>query len=809
MDFCLRVLDFYLLYRYNQNKQVLSFHQLKSLMTSPQQIKSLTHFCQREDLTTLRQDILVDYRHRISAGKRTKLTSDERQTLINWFIETLKAIDNEADIQALCEAEITLLEEGYPKSTIASDILAKYRHALEQSLNNGDLLLTDNNSHHYTYTKRHTGEEVQGHEHYALTYLKYDQQTYKTLRNQGTAINNERQDNLQPVPVHRYLDQIQKLIQTKDQHRLEYKLAIAIAGATGRRHTEVLSLGHFTLTGHPYLLHFEGQQKKKEGEPTSFDILTILPATQVIQAIIQFRQLPAVAKLQDLNSQSNEVKSFNVQVNRLVQKLFQETGIVPVIPGKNYVSVHRLRGVYGAIAVHFFCPQFRHEHRFLQNDLGHVLDEQVAPNSPATAHYFHYYLVDFEGNRLGDKGVKLAEFPFPDHPDYTDKSITNLIDSELDHQLQESLKTALSQMLGSDSYTVLLAALMAVTGRSPGELIKSGTFEASDHPFTVTFSPTGLGAKSTLKTLIDASVVLESLDQLREHPELQDLRYQTPSYIDNHCLPYITQAIHTHLPFDDVNGLIDFYLQITGDYTDKSPLSSPSSEQPLPTTLDPMISQTLHHQSQTIALLTQQLALRDTKPIETHPQADNQDYEREIQQLQEQLSQLQKQNDSLSQQITQLKARVYDFEQENQHLKQTVSRFEVIKQAVLGEQLELPINTDTTPNKTPQKTKTKTKGKKTRKTRGPKGAAKAKAKKVLEAIAQWNQQHPDHTWAINTYLLEAHFGINRKAGSEFQQEHQSLIDQLHSDSNVTNPQTHNRGKDPNSLKTFVMPFLNQ
>ncbi len=458
----------------------------------------------------------------------------------------------------------------------------------------------------------------------------------------------------------------------------------------------------------------------------------------------------------------------------------------------------------------------------------------------------------------------------------------NLIDSNLDHELEQSLKTALSQMLTSDDYTVKLAALMAVTGRSPGELIKSGTFEASHEGFTVTFSPTGLGAKSTLKTLIDASLVLDCLYKLREHPDLQDLLYQTPSYIDHHCLPYITQAIHTHLPFDDVNGVIDFYLQTTGDYTVKTsaPLSFNTEGSPgvkhepkpslvssddqsrlieiakqlnlegeptkilhgilkwagkqlrsLPSTSendDPldskksrprvifgsqeMMTETIHHQAQTIALLTQQLALGNPNSTKTpqpnHP-TDNEDYQREIQERQQQLSQLQQQNDSLSQQITQLKARVYDFEQENQHLKQTVSRFEVIKQAVLGEQLELPINTDTTPNKTPQKTKTKTKGKKTRKTRGPKGAAKAKAKKVLEAIAQWNQQHPDHTWAINTYLLEAHFGINRKAGSEFQQEHQSLIDQLHSDSNVTNPQTHNRGKDPNSLKTFVMPFLNQ
>ncbi|EAZ90103.1 protelomerase family protein [Crocosphaera chwakensis] len=854
-------------------------------MTSPQQTQSLIHFCQRGDLTALRQDILADYRDRIQAGKRTKLTSDERQTLIYWFLESLKGTNNEADIQALCKAEIALLEEGYPKSTIGSDILAKYRHAIEQAVNDGDLPLTDNNSHRYTYHKHDTGKQAETHEHYALTYLKYDQQTYKALRNQTTSINNERQDNLQPVPLHRYLNEIQKLIQTKNKDRLEYKLAIAIAGATGRRHTEVLTKGNFTLTNHPYLLHFEGQQKKKEGEPTSFDILTILPATQVIQAIIQFRKLPAVAKLQNFSSQSNEVKGFNVQVNRMVQKLFQETEIVPVIPGKNYVSVHRLRGVYGAIAVHFFCPEFRHEHRFLQHYLGHVLSEQVAPNSPATPHYFHYYLVDTEGNRLGDKGVKLAEFPLTDQHDYTDKVITpepeplnqaqdpqpetEIFEAPLldfiDHQLQESLKISLSQMFSSGGYTVLVAALMAVTGRSPGELIKSGTFETSDDPFTLTFSPTGLGAKSTLKTLISADVVVESVQKLRQHPDAQDLRYQTPSYIDNHCQPYVTQAIRTHLPFNDLDEVIDFYRQTTGDYTvtnesEQSLISdedqkrlieigqqlnldgepsqilhgliewvqqqletSSSKTEPFETEDSKpetdklvrfdwrLVTETLHHQAQTIALLTQQLAKRDINPTQTHPQANNDDYEAQIQQLQGQITQLKQQNDSYEKQFTQLKKQVHDYEQENQKLKKTVKRFETVKKALLGEQLELPIDTDGNNSQTSQKTKPKTTAKtsrkKTRKTRGHKGAAKDKAQKVLDAVTQWNQQHPDQTWAINTCLLETSFGIHRQAAIEFQQEHQSEIEQLHSNSNVSNPRTHNRGKDSQQLKAFVLPLI--
>ncbi|MEL4895932.1 protelomerase family protein, partial [Crocosphaera sp. Alani8] len=590
-----------------------------------------------------------------------------------------------------------------------------------------------------------------------------------------------------------------------------------------------------------------------------------------------------VAKLQNFSSQSNQVKGFNVQVNRVVQKLFQETDIVPVIPGKNYVSVHRLRGVYGAIAVHFFCPEFRHEHRFLQNYLGHVLHEQVAPNSPATPHYFHYYLVDEEGNRLGDKGVKLTEFPFSDEQYYTGKVVitepdewnqpqnpqpeTETKESPLfdfiDHQLQESLKTSLSEMFTSDGYTVLVAALMAVTGRSPAELIKSGTFKASDDPFTVTFSPTGLGAKSTLKTLIDTSVVVESVQKLRQHPDVQELLYQTPSYIDNHCQPYITQAIHAHLPFDDLDALMDFYRQTTGDYTitkesepslvfddDRKRLteigkqlnldgepskilhgllqwagkqlrslpSTPSTQQNndhVDSIKSPqkvifgsqeMIYETIHHQAQTIALLTQQLAKPDADPTQTPPQAENRDDEIQIQQLQESINKLQKENDFLSQQITQLNNQINNQQQENQHLKETVKRFETVRQVILGEQLSLPIDTNTPSSISQKKTQQKT-SQTTRKTRGLKGAAKNKAKKVLDAVTQWNKDNPDQTWAINTCFLETYFGIHRKVALEFQEEYKSPIEQLHSNCNVSNTRTHNRGKDSEKIKAFVETFL--
>ena len=835
-------------------------------MTSTEQQQSLSNFCQRENLTALREEVVSNYRDRIQSGKRTKMTSDERQILIDCFLKRLQTIDSKEAIQSLCEQEITLLEEGYPKSTIASDILAKYRNAITKAIEHNHIPLTPNNSYHYTYQKRDTGETVKAHSHYALTYLKYDSQTYQQLRNQTTEINNQRQDNLQPIHLFTYVQQIQKLLHTPNtEPNQDLKLAIAIASATGRRHTEVLSKGTFTLTNHPYLLHFEGQQKKRSEDETSFDILTILPATEVMSAIESFRTIPAIAHIHGLPSSNTQVKSFNVQVNRMVIKLFQETKIVPILQGKKNVSIHRLRGVYGAIALHYFCPQSQHQHRFLQHYLGHTLSEVIAPNSSATPHYFHYYLVDDNNNPLTDKGILLSSFPLPNQPEdkeqlsfppqtvttqsktspsplSTSPSSLSLIPSKLSEALQSQLEKGLSSMLKSDSYTVIMAGLMAVTGRSPGELLKSATFEPHDDQFTLLFSPTGLGAKYPLKTLVPSHVVLETRQRLQKHEDVQDLLYATPNQINSHCLPYLSGAIASHLPFDDLDSTLENYTQLTNNsnYTpdfntktdstlerlqpvfEKLDLSGSSEEmvdglsqwvsqqldsQTLSSQryVDPLLAQTLSNQAHTLAWFTQRLESLESEQNNTGHNYNNPNL---LKSLETKVQKLQQDNTDLKQQLSQLQKKYHQLQQENQEMKLKSDRFEVARQALLGEQLSLPIKTDNSPKKTDENTNKnnppKTPEKQTRKRND---SAIERAKTITSAILQWNQDHPDDSWAVNRGLLEKTFGINRPAAGRLLEAHSSLVAQVNQVGNVKNIRSHNRRKDPTPLKSFVDTFV--
>jgi Telomere resolvase len=354
-----------------------------------------------------RDQILDRYHLRIDRGERTKLTREERDNLALLLVDRLVELnqrgkDDQGVIRELCEAEKALLERGYPKGSINSTYLPTYTNALKAAIDEGRLELTEQNSYPKPWTKRDGSESGVTQTHFALDFLTYDGATQAQLRGVTTAKNNLRQDDLKPVRVDAYLRRVQDLLESEEPEGL----AIAIAALTGRRHAEVVSVGSFEETGHPYQLRFEGQQKKAVAE--AFEIVSLIPGRELLPVIERFRSLPGVQGLVGLDDDHPEVQKFNSRVNRRVQALFGATGLVPVLEGFKSVSIHRLRALYGAIAVHFFCANNQHLHRFLQNHLGHVLTKEVGVgNSRATDHYFHYFLVKEDGTPLTARGVKL------------------------------------------------------------------------------------------------------------------------------------------------------------------------------------------------------------------------------------------------------------------------------------------------------------------------------------------------------------------------------------------------------------------
>jgi len=352
-----------------------------------------------------RAEIIERLHQRVEAGNRTKLTRDELGVLTTIFKDTLvemahRRTDTRSAIKQHCQAEIELLEQAYPQASVNSYYLPRYSKVIREAAKAGEIPLTDQNSYEQEWTKRNTGESGTERRHHALDFLVYDPHTQIVLRGETTKSNNVRQDNMKTVELDPYIEEIRLLLQSEDTT----ELIIGIAGATGRRHTEVVSVGKFFKLKHPYLLRFSGQQKKADA--VEYDILTLLPAEQVLVAINQLRKQPEMIAIAGLSADNPDVKRVNSQVNRAAHRLLGKTGLVPVLEGFKSVSIHRLRGLYGAIAVHYFCPEHQREHRFLQHYLGHIIDGEIEPNSRATDHYFHYVLTR-DGNPLRARGVKI------------------------------------------------------------------------------------------------------------------------------------------------------------------------------------------------------------------------------------------------------------------------------------------------------------------------------------------------------------------------------------------------------------------
>ncbi len=354
---------------------------------------------------TNREDIISRYRDRITTGKRTKLTDAEQTQLIEAFVERLRNLITEDEIKALCASELALLEEGYSKSVVSKDRLRHYRKAIKVAMGDGRLSMTDQTSRVYTYTPHDSDESVEAHDHRALDYLKYDAATYRTIATQSAQNNNEKQDHLKPVSLTEYLTKAIELLKSDDP----FEMAVGIAATTGRRFSEVADKGMIAATDDPFWVSFSGQLKKKS-EPNSYLTPCLVPAIDVLAALKRFRAHSRIARVVGMSAKEINASLAN-SVKRVVDRCFRATGIIPVLDGEAGVSVHNLRGLYGEICIHYFCPPSQGVARFLQERLGHAIsvEELKRSNSSATQHYFHYFLIDENGKHIGSKGVKLDQ----------------------------------------------------------------------------------------------------------------------------------------------------------------------------------------------------------------------------------------------------------------------------------------------------------------------------------------------------------------------------------------------------------------
>ncbi|NEQ20341.1 MAG: hypothetical protein F6K28_14060 [Microcoleus sp. SIO2G3] len=696
--------------------------------------------------TLTRDEILQRYRHRIAQRDRIKLKREEKAALVIVLVDHLiemnqQGTDTEEAIEALCCAEVALLKEGYPTKSLDGEYLPNYTHAVADAIHDGRITLTPLNSFEKHWRKRSTPEvSGQTQTHYAIEYLKLDPETYAEHRAQTNAHNNDRQDNPVDVELDPYLAKVEQLAHSQSPE----EMAIAVAAITGRRHVEVVAQGQFSLsaTQHRYLLHFEGQAKKRDDQPQEgFDILTLIPAAEALALIDRFRSHPTVVPLIGQDDEHPDVQAFHARVNRRVEKVFGQSGLVPVLHGFKTVSIHRLRALWGAIAYHFFAPGQKNPQRFLQHYLGHVSDTlHSAANAPVTGHYFHYRLWR-NGKELTAKGVKLA-------------GAGVLPENSIDPPKPEA-ETAITPEAPS----------AATAGATPDQAAASPETTAPSTDPTATTEPIAIAPpqpKSTRRTVKSLPV---DLDRLKAAAAKFDIE------------------IRKSKGYGFEMALDQLLMALTVDQPQAEP--------------EPTITQALGAQAKTLEFLTTEVeALRS--------QLDKANQERD--------HALEQQRDSERQgeEIDALKA-------ENQRLKSAHATLMQAYNQLLksGEQqaIERPEASEASPSTgriAPQDGEdcgsTLPRPKRTpRRATAADGGATARAFRLFRAVQDWNDQHPQATFALTSSLLKREFGIHDEAIKAFFDDYQAEVDDYHQSIGVSNVRSHNRqsGRDVDALKAFI------
>ena len=727
-----------------------------------------------------REEIIARFRTRIAQGKRSKLGGSELGQLILYFVERLQQLDSEAEIRALCAAEIKLLEEGYPQSTLASDYIPKYRQALLQAIEAGTLPLTAQTSHRYTHIQRVTGSETQRFEHYALTYLKYDAPTYEALDRRQVLTNRKHQLNLLSVNPERYLVKLKELLHSADKFAARHQ-AIALAGLTGRRIGEVLARGRFATANHPYLLRFTGQQKTQR---SAYEIVTLLPAAELLVQLQHFRNRAEIQPLLQLEGEelTKALNQIDVQVNRECQKHLGS--VVPALADREQISVHNLRSLWGAVVVWMFCPPHQHEYPFIQHYLGHVLE------SSATGHYFRYQLVDDAGQLLRDKGIRLAEvgaLPLLEDEVEDTKTATPTTEAQATPNTSPRFKLSKLRYYHRDRQRWMqLLDTLCPHCHNQQEKLAALLEWAEQHlqqpESVVESSPT------------PESATVEESEPATESAELQP-------QLD----PTTTAAVQ----------LGPAVAQTIADQARTLAWLTNRIEQ-----LEAEVSQLQQQRDQAAVQLEQLQQSRQLQP-----------------QLQQELAQLKAENSQLRQAHSRYEAVRRALLNSESAVVTPTTPPPPDSEPASPEQLSnsaptfanarsQPIELSTPraaaePGSLPTAAELESRGAagdpptqnlpqlsaKTSDRSSSGGGAKARANRIFKAIQAWNQQHPHNTFAITLGLLENSFGINRKAAKEFYQEFQPPIQQHHQQIGVENERSHNRGKDIATLQEFVSRHL--
>ena len=356
-------------------------------------------------------------------------------------------------------------------------------------------------------------------------------------------------------------------------------VAAGLAVVVGRRISEIL-ISRFELKTDYSVVFSEPVKRGDEALPLSFEIPTLAPADQVLQAIDRLQaglQIPQHKENEQPNILKRRINTqYSNRVAQMCDRHFQD--LVPARTGEDNLYTHLFRAVYATIATHWYCPPTVPEIEFRAEIQGHffLLNEQNPDrrrNTASQRNYWDYAIGDGNGNRDGRLGIKLGQpgvqvleaFQHQHQHQSTPPSLPPQIrviempnspafaSVELDAPTINAIVHRAANLLISNHWAEMAVGLVLTTGRSI-KTLRSAQFTTVSSR-TLQFQSNNQPEPIRFPTLLDAEPLLVSLAKF--------LKLSAPKQEDNAIEAVCHRQFAKLIALDDEIDLRAVYACIT------------------------------------------------------------------------------------------------------------------------------------------------------------------------------------------------------------------------------------------------------
>lgn len=320
--------------------------------------------------------------------------------------------------------------------------------------------------------------------HPLIPFVLLPSEVYTQLNNEQASHLNARENKFfSAQQANELVDRAIKLLDSDEPD--EVAAGLAVLG--GRRISEILISGFKPKTAYSVL--FSEAVKRRAEVGMEFEIPTLAPANQVLEAINHLRQVWTIEDIKALNLPDNHLKRrINARYSGVPHVCRQH--FTDLVPGREAETddgerlyTHLFRAVYAEIATYYYKPDWVPAHRFKAEVQGHFkLTEggQTIPNYSARQNYDDYLIRDrspgMPGVKLGMPGVEILEvFQKGKMVDEKGGSRQQLETGTINALIYR----AVDRLLFSKQWAKAVTGLVLVTGRSIQTLMEKSLEEKS------------------------------------------------------------------------------------------------------------------------------------------------------------------------------------------------------------------------------------------------------------------------------------------------------------------------------------------